>query len=309
MTNPHTYSLYLLQLDIKDFFPSISKERVFYIFKNTGYNNVISNVLANLCTLNGSLPQGGVTSPYLSNLVCYSLDRRLQGLCGKRDIIYTRYADDLTFSCDNKEILKNLFNVIKEILEDEGFELNKSKIRFLSPISHKNITGITIDSRRQLKVNKTLKKKVRAMIHKSIVSGDYKESSKILGYVSYIDSIEKGFKEKVLDYINSLIKKDYKYFDGTVKAYNRNKLYKELNTMEKQDFHSDLDKYYKNDQMLRFNIERDTFIFYEYIEMLESRRQYLSKYNLRDEKVDNELLEYRQSAVSIDVDEDPTGFF
>ena len=55
----HKKSLYILELDFKDFFPSISREQIFYLFKNIGYNNLVSNILANLCTYQMCLPQGG----------------------------------------------------------------------------------------------------------------------------------------------------------------------------------------------------------------------------------------------------------
>ncbi|MGE7761516.1 retron St85 family RNA-directed DNA polymerase [Peribacillus sp. NPDC097895] len=226
----HKYSLYLLQLDIKDFFTTIKRERVFYFFKSLGYNSLVSNILTNLCTYKGYLPQGGVCSPYISNLICYKLDKRLKGLSSKRDVLYTRYADDLTFSCDNKVILRKMESVIKDIIIDEGFIINPSKTRLLSPSSHKKVTGITVNDNK-LKANKQLKKTVRAMIHNALVSGDYSKKNIIRGYISYIDSIEEGYVEKIKTYTNNLIEKDYKYFSETVEAFNKNKIFKDLNEM------------------------------------------------------------------------------
>ncbi|PEE69007.1 retron St85 family RNA-directed DNA polymerase [Bacillus thuringiensis] len=231
----HKYSVYLLQLDIKDFFISIKKEKVFYLFRDLGYNIVVSNLLANICTYNGFLPQGGVCSPYISNLICYKLDKRLKGLCAKRDILYTRYADDLTFSCDNKETLKKVRNIIEDIIKNEGFEINPLKTRFLSPSSHKKVTGITVNDNR-IKASKKLKKKVRSMIHHSFVSADYSSNDQIRGYVSFIDSIEEGYKDKICEYIDRLANdKDYKYFEDIVVAFNNNKIFKELADMPFED--------------------------------------------------------------------------
>ncbi|HFJ9403501.1 retron St85 family RNA-directed DNA polymerase [Bacillus sp. (in: firmicutes)] len=227
----HKYSVYLLQLDIKDFFTSIKKEKVFYLFRDLGYNIVVSNILANLCTYKGFLPQGGVCSPYISNLICYKLDKRLKGLCAKRDILYTRYADDLTFSCDNKETLKKVRNIIEDIIKNEGFEINYLKTRFLSPSSHKKITGITVNDNR-IRASKKLKRTVRSMIHHAFVSADYSSKDRIRGYVSFIDSIEEGYKDKVCKYIDKLANdKNYRYFEDIVVAYNNNKIFKELADM------------------------------------------------------------------------------
>uniref|UniRef100_UPI00273FE630 retron St85 family RNA-directed DNA polymerase n=1 Tax=Bacillus sp. MMSF_3328 TaxID=3047080 RepID=UPI00273FE630 len=195
--NCHKYSLYLLQLDLNDFFTSIKRENVFYLFKGLGYNTLVSNILTSLCTYQGYLPQGGVCSPYISNLICFKLDKRLKGLCSKRDIIYTRYADDLTFSCDNVVTLRKLKKVIEEIIVDEGFSVNETKTRLLSPSGHKKVNGITIHDNK-IKANKQMKRTVRAMIHNALVSGDYSNNNKIRGYISYINSIEDGYKEKII---------------------------------------------------------------------------------------------------------------
>ena len=101
----HIGTLYGLSIDLKDFFPSIKVDKIFTVFHDLGYINLSSTILTNLCSLNNELPQGGVCSPALSNLVCRSLDFRLIGLCEKRAVRYTRYADDMYFSCDNKDLI------------------------------------------------------------------------------------------------------------------------------------------------------------------------------------------------------------
>ncbi|MED2576388.1 retron St85 family RNA-directed DNA polymerase, partial [Bacillus thuringiensis] len=235
----HKFSLYLLQMDIKDFFTSIEYKRVFYLFKNLGYNSFISKILTEICTHEERLPQGGVCSPYISNLICYRLDNRLQGLCSSRDIIYSRYADDLTFSCDNKEALRKIKKVIEEIIFDEGFKVNHKKTRYTSPSSHKVVTGITINDQK-IKVQKDLKRKVRALIHHAIVCGDFSEINTIKGYVSYINSIEVGYREKVITYINKLLmEKDYKYYNDIVESVNGNLMMKEQISMVYDEYVDD----------------------------------------------------------------------
>ncbi|PGS85285.1 retron St85 family RNA-directed DNA polymerase [Bacillus thuringiensis] len=232
----HLYSLYLLQLDLKDFFTSIKREKVFYLFKDLGYNIVVSNILASLCTYNGYLPQGGVTSPYISNLVCYKLDKRLKGLCAKRDILYTRYADDLTFSCDNRETLKKVQKVIEDIIEDEGFNVNSLKTRLLSPSSHKKVTGITVNEK-TVKASKKLKREVRTMIHHAFVTTDYSSNDRIRGYIAFISSIEEGYKDTIYKYINKLVNNEnYRMFRDIVEAYNNNKIFKNMEDMKDMKF-------------------------------------------------------------------------
>lgn len=190
----HKNNLYILKMDLKDFFPSVRRERVYKQFLQLGYDKYASNLLANICTLNDKLPQGAVTSPYLANLVCYRMDIRIAGYCNKRDITYTRYADDLTFSCDNRDMLRNIYGMIKKIVEDEGFLVNEKKTRFLTPKGHKEIIGVTVNDG-VIKAPKEMKRKIRAMIHLAIISGDYSNIDKIRGYISYIDSIEKKLQK------------------------------------------------------------------------------------------------------------------
>lgn len=59
----HRYSTYIYQIDLKDFFTTIKIEKVFYIFRNLGYSKMVSNIFANLCTLNDYLPQGADSKP------------------------------------------------------------------------------------------------------------------------------------------------------------------------------------------------------------------------------------------------------
>lgn len=221
-------------MDLKNFYPSVKRGRVFNQFLQLGYNTYASNLLTNICTLNGSLPQGAVTSPYLGNLVCYKLDVRIAGYCNKRDITYTRYADDLIFSCDNRDLLRNIYGIIKKIVEDEGFKINENKTRFLTPKVRKEIIGVTVNEG-TIKAPKEMKRMIRAMIHYVIESGDYSNNDKIRGYVAYIDSIEKKYKNKVIKYIEKYLTDTVTLFPELVEKFNQNKLYKELPDMEKHD--------------------------------------------------------------------------
>jgi len=125
----HKDNRYFLCLDIENFFPSISYAKVYTVFKAIGYDSHVSHILASLCTCEGKLPQGGVTSPALSNIVCIRLDHRISGYAGKRNIAYTRYADDMTFSSLSPGRLVGAKRVVVEILRDEGFTLNEAKTR------------------------------------------------------------------------------------------------------------------------------------------------------------------------------------
>lgn len=256
----HRNNLYILKMDLKDFFPSIKRERVYSQFLRIGYNTYASNLLTNICTLNGCLPQGAVTSPYLANLVCYKLDIRIAGYCNKRDITYTRYADDLTFSSDNRDALRKIYGMIKKIVEDEGFILNDKKTRFLTPKVRKEVIGVTLNDG-VIKAPKEMKKMVRAMIHFQIISGDYSNNDKIRGYISYIDSIEKNYRKKVIKYIEKFLDApSVTLFPDLVREFNDNKLFKEIPDMVQRDISFFVEPFDEADYYDMILCEREDFL-------------------------------------------------
>lgn len=230
VANKHHYNIYLLKLDIQDFYPSIKRTQVFYQFREIGYPTSVSNYLANICTWEGILPQGAPTSAYLSNLICRKLDRRIAGYCNKNNIVYTRYADDLMFSSDDRDLLHKAYNVIKDIVEDEGFHLNNEKTNFVGKSKRKEVLGITINDK-LVKSPKDMKRNVRAMIHRAIATGDYSDKNKIEGYISYIKSIEGDYEGKIRKYILKLSQSELELNQDLVEAYNTNKIFQDLPDM------------------------------------------------------------------------------
>lgn len=228
----HKDNVFILEMDLHNFFESIDKKRVFNLFYAIGYNKKVSAMLTNLCTYNNVLPQGAVTSPYIANLIAFHLDKRLNGLCSRRDIVYTRYADDLSFSSNNRSNLNSIEKLVKKIISDEGFEINSQKTRYLSNDVKKTVTGITINNY-AVHADKKLKKKIRAMIFYSITNQDYSMNENIKGSIAFVNSIEKVYKEKIIKYIINITKKDYlKSNVYIVNKYNENKLFENLPNMK-----------------------------------------------------------------------------
>lgn len=163
----HVGKSYILKLDIKDFFPSITQKKVYKLFHSLGYTKKISSVLSIICTYNGSyyktpvLPQGAPTSPYISNLVCHSMDLSILKLCEENGIDYSRYADDMTFSGD--VIQDNIIKRIIAIVNYNGFEIKNEKTKKICKQKKQTVTGITVNQK--LNPNKLLQKELRQHIH------------------------------------------------------------------------------------------------------------------------------------------------
>jgi len=164
----HVGNSVLIAIDIADFFPSVTFKRVRKGFERLGYPYSVALLLANLCTREGVLPQGAPTSPALSNLVCENLDRRLAGLAASRGFSYSRYADDMAFS-SNDRCLDSLLPFIREIVEQEGFRVHDRKTRIARGGARRIITGIVVNEHPNLP--RAHVRKLRAASHRLATHG------------------------------------------------------------------------------------------------------------------------------------------
>jgi len=205
----HLGKRFIMCLDIKDFFPSIKKDRIFPIFCHVFDNGKVADALSNLCTYNERLPQGAVTSPALSNIVFRKADDEISDICSKKRVNYTRYADDLTFSTNNFTLLKDHIKPETEkILRNDGFKLNKKKTRFLTGRGRMLVTGLLLNSGK-LTVGRWRKREIRAALFNYVVKGDKAVNvNRLVGTLAFIRDIEPDFYERFLRYSSGLRKDD-----------------------------------------------------------------------------------------------------
>lgn len=154
----------LLNIDIKDFFPSITSVMVRGMFMSLPfiYNEQLATLLAMLTTYNNMLPTGAPSSPIISNFIFIDADKQLLDLAKKYKLIYTRYADDLSFSSNN-EITDEMIGNITKIIEGFGFKLNPKKYRLLNNYNRQTVTGITVNEK--VNINRKYIRKIRAILH------------------------------------------------------------------------------------------------------------------------------------------------
>jgi RNA-directed DNA polymerase len=162
----HVHRHLVLNIDIRDFFPSIHYGRVRGIFSQHPFNfsHQVASTLAHLCTWNESLPQGAPTSPILSNFACRGLDNDFWRLLKKSSCIYTRYADDITISTNRQSFPARLVEehdamtgavqlgaTIKKLFEKHKFQINEDKLRIQSSGRRQVVTGLTVNTRVNVK--------------------------------------------------------------------------------------------------------------------------------------------------------------
>lgn len=180
---PHAGRELLVKLDIRNFFGSIRFPAVFHAIdhalrrnpevgrhckdyprgsrESRNYNSVLSFYLAQFCTLDGVLPQGAPSSPILSNLVFNPLDCKIAAYCERRNIQYTRYSDDMTFSgCFHPEAL---IRFVRRLLAEYGFTLHEEKTVLAGRGCRKSVTGVVINETPQ--VSRSYRRNLRQQIY------------------------------------------------------------------------------------------------------------------------------------------------
>lgn len=175
----------IINMDLKNFFPSIEIERVFKIFYYYGYTREISFLLSKLCTYRGILPQGSPASPKIANIICLKLDKRISRLCQKYEAKYSRYADDITIS--GKQGIESIIKVIESIVENEGFKLNKNKTRVAYNNSRQEVTGLNLNSGK-VTIPREYKRKLMQEIY-------YCQKYGVEGHLNYIKCEKAFYKE------------------------------------------------------------------------------------------------------------------
>lgn len=148
----HVNKAVVIKLDIENFFNDTIAKRVRKYFKGIGWNNEVADYLTRLCTHDGGLPQGAPTSPTLSNIVNYQMDARLFAMAQAKNFVYTRYADDMTFS-SNVDCSKKVRLLIKSaysIFGDFSYSPNFSKQFVARQHVRQSVTGLVVNEKVQL---------------------------------------------------------------------------------------------------------------------------------------------------------------
>jgi len=172
----HRRQRYVLNIDLLDFFPSIHFGRVRGLFIAQPYNlpPPVATVIATICCFHGLLPQGAPTSPIISNMICATMDSQLLRFAQSCRCIYTRYADDITFSTSMPTFPAALARPVPseratvgpdllDIIQRNGFRVNPGKVRLRTRSRRQEVTGLTVNQFPN--VSRRYARQLRAILH------------------------------------------------------------------------------------------------------------------------------------------------
>jgi RNA-directed DNA polymerase len=207
----HADGIFLLKMDFSNFFPSILssdfnshlKMHCSKVFSSAEHD-MIDRILfwapgrsppLRLCI-------GAPSSPFVSNTVMYEFDLAVHRLCLERGVVYTRYADDLTFSTSLRNVLGEIPGMVGLILQEISYprlSINNRKTIHASRKTLRKVTGIVLTPNGALSVGRDRKRLVHSMCHRAMLGQlDLKQIEVLHGLVAFISSVEPGFEEKLM---------------------------------------------------------------------------------------------------------------
>ncbi|MFJ5452462.1 retron St85 family RNA-directed DNA polymerase [Pectobacterium jejuense] len=214
---PHKDNEFLLKMDFRDFFPSIKPLDFLYFLEKNGliFNAFEGAIITNYLFWRRkgerklSLCIGAPSSPIISNIIMHDIDSEISKYCEKEEILYTRYADDLTFSADNIVKLQKIYEFISNLInrtEHPKLLINKEKTRYIGKGRSKRVTGVVITHEGELGVGRYLRKKIRSMIYLYSKKKLKREDIPYLhGMLSHINNIEHDYYIKLKNQYGSAI--------------------------------------------------------------------------------------------------------
>jgi len=197
----HRNKRIVVNVDLKDFFDSIHIGRICGFFEKNKYFNLphgAAVTIAQLACYQGKLPQGAPTSPIITNLICQVLDMHLLSFAKRYKLDYTRYADDMTFSTNDRTFLgrwDSFYAELDKTVKKAGFLINEKKTRVTYRDSKQVVTGLVVN--KKISVDHAYCRKVRAMAHSLYTKGSYLvdgvegTARQLEGRFAFIDQIEK----------------------------------------------------------------------------------------------------------------------
>ena len=244
----HTNKRYVLNIDIENFFESITFARIVgYFMKNENFllPYPIAILIAQISTYRppsgaqGYLPQGSPLSPIISNLIGSILDAKILNLAKSYKLDYSRYADDITLSTNAMDFPLDIAYMsngawvvgskLEKVIKTSKFDVNHKKTRLYYKSNRQEVTSLTVN--KKVNVNKYYYRNTRSMVHQYCKTGEFFCSSKhrkdmhnsahslssVLGFIYEIKSRENELNQGIED--NRLTIRSFEELSSIEKLY------------------------------------------------------------------------------------------
>jgi retron-type reverse transcriptase len=205
----HANSRFLLKLDFENFFPSIkSTDFRLYIERHApqftrGEVEALSQILFwnprhtnDMC-----LSIGAPSSPLMSNILLRDFDDRVASFCSELEVSYTRYADDLSFSANVSEKLRQVEEMVKRVsegLESPKLTLNRDKTVRASKKRSRRVTGLVLTNDARVSLGRDHKRRIRASVHHFLTGRLTRDQcTELRGMLAYVKSVEPGLLSRL----------------------------------------------------------------------------------------------------------------
>lgn len=211
---PHKFSKYFLLNDLKNFFTNIKRDNIKTLLVNNvekipvNFEPYIDKIL-NLVCIDDTLAIGFPTSPLISNSLLYEFDNNMFEFCQNIGVLYTRYADDLIFSADQKELLVKIEEYVPILLQQQygnTFNINDRKTRKFDKSRQIKILGLVVLPNGEVTIDRKIKNEIETMIFlfkyhadqwRDKVLQDSLLPQTIIGKVNFAKSVDPKYIDKL----------------------------------------------------------------------------------------------------------------
>lgn len=203
----HKKNNFLLRIDFKDFFPSISARDIAYFLKKNyeilphSLSDADIKTVGLIVCKDNNLIIGSPSSPVISNVILYDFDNQCDKMAQNKDVIYSRYADDIYFSTDTPDVLDKIYREFQDELHklrSPKLFINKDKTILSSKKRRRIITGLVLTSDNKVSVGRAQKRFIKGLIHRYIEKQlEPKQISYLKGYLAYLNSVEPNFIKRL----------------------------------------------------------------------------------------------------------------
>jgi RNA-directed DNA polymerase len=205
----HKDNRFLLKMDFENFFNSINSGDLLNFLDRRkapmeeGDRRLLSRILfwRPVGSSNLVMSIGAPSSPVLCNILMYDFDVIVERQCKTVGVTYTRYADDMTFSCDAPWRLKEIEIWVTRLVEEiqsPKLRVNPSKTVHVSKKSNRRVTGLVLANSGTISLGRDRKRKLRAMVHR-FLNGGMAEADvlSLRGWLAYVNGVEPSFTRRL----------------------------------------------------------------------------------------------------------------